>query len=173
MSDITLKKYHYRFLGALERDLDSFNKIAGFPVEIVEALNRLHQLAKFNGQLFLRSPLLKDLIEFLLKIPEGLLPQYYASRIVTGRTDQNIRNHLKSLPLENYCALRCISFFFKTICFQSSTKDALSLIPFEAIDNSTNIIEALSPAPRDDRLKPLIIAIFSDPMRFFYSKSSS
>lgn len=168
IKDISLKKYHYRYLGALERDLDSFNKQAGLPVEIVEALHRLHLLARHSSQpnLFLRSPILQDFLEFLLKMPEGLIPSYYALRICTGRSDQSLRGQLKTLPLENYCALRCIAFFIKSISFS----DDKILIPFDAIDKATGLCEALTPAPRDDRFKPILLGIFKDPSKYFLLK---
>ena len=161
--EISLKKYHYRYLGALERDLDSFNRQTGLPIEICEALHRLHALARHSPPaLFLRSPLLKDFNEFLLKMPEGLVPSYYATRIVTGRNDPAIRRHLKSLPLENYCALRFIVIFVKSICFNS-----IALIPFEEFEKATGLCEAITPTPRDDRFKPMLISIFKDPTKFF------
>ena len=165
LTDISLKKYHYRYLGALERDLDSFNRQAGLPVEIVEALHRLHILARHSQQsaLFVRSPLLQDFVEFLLKMPEGLVPAYYASRICTGRSEQAVRGHLKTLPLENYCALRCVAFFIKSVSFSEP-----SLIPFEVIDKSTGLCEAMTPAPRDDRFKPILINIFMEPSKYFF-----
>lgn len=168
--DISLKKYHYRYLGALERDLDSFNRQAGLPVEIVEALHRLHILARHSQQpaLFLRSPLLQDFVEFLLKMPEGLVPSYFASRISTGRSEQSIRSHLKTLPLENYCALRCVAFFIKSVCFSESV-----LIPFDVIDKATGLCEAMTPAPRDDRFKPILISIFKEPNKYFFKPTAT
>lgn len=165
LTEISLKKYHFRYLGALERDLDSFNRQAGLPVEIVEALHRLHILARHSQQpaLFLRSPLLQDFIEFLLKMPEGLVPAYYAFRICAGRSEQAIRGQLKTLPLENYCALRCIAYFIKSVCFTEP-----ALIPFEVINKSTGLCEAMTPAPRDDRFKPILINIFTEPNKYFF-----
>lgn len=168
--EISLKKYHYRYLGALERDLDSFNRQAGLPVEIVEALHRLHILARHSPNLFLRSPLLQDFVEFLLKMPEGLVPAYYALRICTGRSDQSLRGQLKTLPLENYCALRCIAFFIKSISFTEDEVTQKPRIPFDLIDKATGLCEALTPAPRDDRFKPILVNIFKDPSKYFQIK---
>lgn len=169
---ISLKKYHYRYLGELEKHLDSFNKRLGFPVEIGVALRYLRDLAHHSHQpaLFLRSPLLQDFIEFVLKIPEGLVPAYNAALICSGPNEDAIRAQLKYLPLENYCALRTISFFIKSICF-SVISDVHS-VPFEMIDKATRICEALTPAPRDDRFKPILISIFKDPMLYFYPRKN-
>lgn len=160
-SPILLAKYHYRFLGSLERDLDSFNHAAGLPSEVIEVLSRLLLLTRKtqNISLFLRSPLLSDFVEFLLKIPEGLVPTYYVSKLCSVKSDQSIRNHLKSLPLENYCALKCIAIFINSVnCGESVLR-------------STGICEVLTPAPRDDRFVPLIIKIFSNPSNFFPVKN--
>ena len=169
---ISLKKYHYRYLGELERDLDSFNKRIGFPVEIGVALRHLRDLAHHFPQpgLFLRSPLLQDFIEFILKIPEGLVPAYNAALICSGPNEDAIRAQLKYLPLENYCALRTVSFFMKSVSF-SVVADVHS-VPFELIDKATRICEALTPAPRDDRFKPIVVAIFKDPMSYFYPRKN-
>lgn len=164
--DISLSKYNYRHLGALERDLDSFNRIAGLPVEIVEALHRLYTLVRSgDGALFLRSPLLDEFVEFLRRLPEGLVPRYYATRIVAGRTDQAIRAHLKTLPVENFCALRCVACFVRAVCFQAAPNG--KAVSFETLDREKRLIEALTPEPRDDRFRPLLIRLFQDPARFF------
>ena len=169
---ISLKKYHYRYLGELERDLDSFNKRLGFPVEIGMALRHLRDLAHHSHQpgLFLRSPLLQDFIEFILKIPEGLVPAYNAALLCSGPNEDAIRAQLKNLPLENYCALRTISFFMKSVSFSLITD--IHSVPFELIDKATRICEALTPAPRDDRFKPIVIAFFKDPMNYFYPRKN-
>lgn len=171
-SGISLKKYHYRYLGELQRDLDSFNKKLGFPVEIGVALRHLRDLAHHSHQpgLFLRSPLLHDFIEFILKIPEGLVPAYNAALICSGPNEDAIRAQLKYLPLENYCALRTVAFFMKSVSFSVVTD--IHSVPFDLIDKATRICESLTPAPRDDRFKPIVIAIFKDPMGYFYPRKN-
>lgn len=161
---ICLKKYHYRFLGALERDLDSFNCVTGMPVEVIETLRRLQILAQHSSQpaLFLRSPLLQDFVGFLLKIPEGLIPVYFATRIVTGRSEQAVKGHIKTLAFENYCALRTIALFVHSISFSNHIA-----VPFDVLDSATGLCEAISPAPRDDRLKPILMNIFKEPLKYF------
>lgn len=171
-SGISLKKYHYRYLGQLEKDLDSFNKRLGFPVEIGVALRHLRDLAHHSQQpaLFLRSPLLQDFIEFILKIPEGLVPAYNAALICSGPNEDAIRAQLKYLPLENYCALRTVAFFMKSVSF--TVDSDIQSVPFDLIDKATRICEALTPAPRDDRFKPIVIAIFKDPVAYFYPRKN-
>lgn len=171
-NSICLKKYHFRHLGELERDLDSFNKNLGFPVEIGVALRHLRDLAHHSPQpaLFLRSPLLQDFIEFILKIPEGLVPAYNSALICSGPNEDAIRAQLKYLPLENYCALRTVAFFMKSVSFTVVTD--IHSVPFELIDKATRICEALTPAPRDDRFKPIVTAIFNDPMIYFYPRKN-
>lgn len=168
--NISLTKYHYHYLGQLEGDFDSFNRRAGLPDEVVETLRRLHLLAKNCSRPyhFLQSYLLKSFIEFLLKIPEGLIPSYFAQRLCIGLNDQAIRTHLKSLPLENYCALRLISFFIKSVCFPDQNGN--TWIRFDLIDRDVKICEALTPLPRDDRFKQIIITIFKDPSKYFIIK---
>lgn len=164
--EISLKKYHYRYLGALERDLDSFNRSAGLPFEVVEAFRRLLCLAKqlhLQPLLFCQSSLLRELVEFFLKIPEGLIPISNAWLIASACSDRLISRRLRTLAAENYFALRCIACFVKAICFNKE----LTLIPFEMIDQATGFCAALSPVPRDDRLKPILINIFKDPSKYF------
>lgn len=164
-----LAKYHYRYLGALERDLDSFNREAGLPTEVVEVLSQLYLLAQAQRQeMFLKSPLLGNVIEFLLKIPEGLVPSFYAARICTSKMERSIRGHLKTLPLENYCALKCLVLFVKAVSFSPTV-----LVPFESFQSETGICEAITPAPRDDRFKPILIKMFKEPSEYFPVRSNS
>lgn len=156
-----LSKYHYRHLGALERDLDSFNREAGLPAEVVEVLSQLYLLAQ-RPKLFLQSQLLADIAEFFMKIPEGLLPVAYASKICSSKSTQSIRGHLKSLPLENYCAFKCVAQFFKAVSFGEPV-----LVPFEMIEAQTSICAAVTPAPRDDRFKLILLEIFMQPHKYF------
>ncbi len=163
----SLTKYHYRFLGALERDLDSFNREAGLPAEVVEVLSQLYLLAQ-RQEMFLKSPLLAGVVEFLLKIPEGLIPTIYAARLCTSKMDRSVRGHLKTLPLENYCALKCLALFLKAVSFSQPV-----LVPFELIESETGICEAITPAPRDDRFKPILVKIFIEPGDFFPVRNTS
>ena len=164
VEDFSLSKYHYRYLGALERDVDSFNRVAGLPIEVVDVLDKLILLAcqgKDKSQ-FLKSQLLRDLIEFLLKIPEGLVPNNIATKISTSDSDSLIRMHLRKLCLENYCALRSIAFFIQIVSFTQPI-----LIPFDSFGMETKICEVISPAPRDEQFKSTITKIFADPEKYF------
>jgi len=140
---ISLEKYHGRHLGAMERDLDSFNHQAGLPVEVVEAFHLLDRDPVPEGLLY------PEILDFVASIPEGLIPRYFARKLCACRNDTTRKMIILQLPLENFCALRMMAIW----ATRNATKVDLSKL-LKALTTTDSLEEPLS-------------RIFSNPHRFF------
>lgn len=164
-----LCKFYYKHLGLLSIDTESFDTRAGLPKEVVQLMLSLRNLAHSHPELFFRSPLLNDLIEFLRKIPEGLLPAYFVATINPSSSDQTIRSQLKKLPIENYLAFKNVAFFIHDISF--SNNHQRSVLPFEEIERFTGICNVLT--SNHSGFKPVLMNIFNHPLTFYPRKTQT
>lgn len=145
---ISLAKYHGRYLGAMERDVDSFNRQAGLPVEVVEALHRLDRSREPQPQLY------AEVLGFLAGIPEGLVPGFFARKLGACRNDTTRRMVLAQLPVENFCALRLLATWSTRNGAQGDVAALLRVL----LGGSAHV---------EPRLEETLRRVLAHPQRFF------
>jgi hypothetical protein len=156
---IGLEKYHGKYLGALERDLDSFNRYAGLPVEVVEVMRLL---LKDHDAVAMED----ELLNFLVAIPESLLPSFFARKLETCRSDSARKLVIGQLPLENFCALRIVCIFFKTRVRGMEASDA-QLLADRYAKAICQMANANTNTNENNRLYQHLPRLLTQPQRFF------